>query len=430
MKLLQMRNFNQLNDYNYPTINRENTMKNKPLNNADFRLRKFKHIDTDRNYSFNNYTLDIEGASPRRYGFYTQKPDFTNTNEDIEKSKPSPLYHYLDKSDYTLLTRDIEKAYPEKKRGNFVTSRHVNPLNPDYSLPSPNINNFPPIEDKFLRDSMNIDDIKGTHPKRQHHKFIRDNMITFSFDDVESLKKNNRRDLYDSMDYSDVAKKKTIWSRCVNPLDPLYDVRYYGGENYIYGEIEGSKPCSFSKYRIPSSNLTTNDIEGAQADSLNYYHQWREKHNGNEFNYSLPEIDKSQCDTKIRGIVTKRCLSPLDPNYQYLDRNNSNSNINANDNKENNKYQYDNTKYNHTEINEEDKRDSFEGKELINNDRDFSMPNFISSQSNNISNSLPEPFTQTDSNANIRYNTSRRNKEHKYQEFLSSLNEEKKPNTR
>lgn len=47
----------------------------------------------------------------------------------------------------------------------FVTNRKAtNPLTPEYVLPS--YETVEPLEQKFIRDSINIEDIKGARPKK------------------------------------------------------------------------------------------------------------------------------------------------------------------------------------------------------------------------------------------------------------------------
>ena len=64
---------NKYDDYNYKSLNRKDLIINRNLDNSDFPIRKFKQLDTKRDFSLNNYVLDIKGAFPRRYGFYSKK---------------------------------------------------------------------------------------------------------------------------------------------------------------------------------------------------------------------------------------------------------------------------------------------------------------------------------------------------------------------
>ncbi len=48
-------------DYNYRTLNRSDLMSLSTLNENDFKIKKFKQIDTKRDWSISLYNMDIEG---------------------------------------------------------------------------------------------------------------------------------------------------------------------------------------------------------------------------------------------------------------------------------------------------------------------------------------------------------------------------------
>ena len=52
---------------NYPTLQKKDTFYYRGLDSSDFPIRKFKQIDTKRDYSLNNYSLDIDGAKIHIY---------------------------------------------------------------------------------------------------------------------------------------------------------------------------------------------------------------------------------------------------------------------------------------------------------------------------------------------------------------------------
>ena len=94
-------------------------------------------------------------------------------NSDIHKSSPKIKVPDLNKPNYNLSNADIEGSLP--KFNNIKTNRQVNPLNPEYILPS--ANEFPVQAPKFLRDSINVNvnlylkkDIEGTRPMKKYHK--------------------------------------------------------------------------------------------------------------------------------------------------------------------------------------------------------------------------------------------------------------------
>lgn len=89
-------------------------------------------------------------------------------NDDIEHSCPKRLHQPLNKPYYYLRDDDIHGTKPAI--ATFKTKREPsNPLNPVYKLPS--FEPLEPVVPKFIRDSINVDDITGTKPKslQQRH---------------------------------------------------------------------------------------------------------------------------------------------------------------------------------------------------------------------------------------------------------------------
>ena len=88
-------------------------------------------------------------------------------NDDIYLSCPKKLHQPLNKPYYYMRDDDIEGTKPAITM--FKTKRQAsNPLNPVYKLPS-----FEPVEPlipKFIRDSINVNDIDGTKPKSFNQK--------------------------------------------------------------------------------------------------------------------------------------------------------------------------------------------------------------------------------------------------------------------
>ena len=155
-------------NYDYPTLNRKDTMYLSTMTQRDFPLKKFKQLQTNRNWSINLYNLDIEGSSPRKFGAFHQKIDYTNKNDDIEKSSPKKLVLNLKKPIYNLSNSDIEFSCPNCVKTKI--KRHLNPLEPKYTLPSSP--EYLPYEIKFIKDSLNSDDIEGSKPKKVIGKLI------------------------------------------------------------------------------------------------------------------------------------------------------------------------------------------------------------------------------------------------------------------
>ena len=307
---------NNYNDFNYPSLNHKDIISIRNLDSNDFPIRKFKQLDTKRDFSLNNYTLDIPGAVPRRYGLYSRKPEYNNTNLDIEGSSPAKLYKKVNKPDFIYSNKDIEFSVP---RGHhvFQNDRHLNPLNPEYKLPS---FSEPTIEynQKFIRDTLNISDIEGAQTKNYYKYKFHDNINVFNekVDDemIYNKIKNRKGKNYNYLDYRDVYAKKEFSNRHINPLDPVYTLNYLNGESYTYGEIDGNKPHAFSEK--DGKGNKTDDIEYAQSDTKGNLRQFNIKYN-RPLVYVAEKVVGAQPGTKRVGIRSARMTNPLVPNYQY-----------------------------------------------------------------------------------------------------------------
>jgi hypothetical protein len=310
-------------DFNYPSLNRKDLIYSRCLDGTDFKLRKFKQLDTKRDWSLNNYNLDIKGAAPKRIAPFSQKEDFSINITDIAKASPKQLYPtYHNKPDYTLSNRDIEKSMPKGHDCSFKSNRHVNPLEPQYTLPSCN-DKFEVFQPKFLRDNIDVSDIAGAQPRKYLKWEKRDNMSMY--DDIVRYDYQKKKKLfqsqprYDYMNCKDINNKHVIKGRGCGPLDPEYTLGYYGGVKYSYGHVEGSKPNAFSRYHTEQFgyNLRTDDIEGAQTGTKGDLQLFKLKH-GRPLRYSAEDIVGAKSDTLKKGMVTNRCTNPVDPRYRML----------------------------------------------------------------------------------------------------------------
>ena len=310
----------QNQDNNFPFLKRKDTMYLSTINSNDFPLKKFKQLTTNRDWSLNLYNLDIEGSSPTKFGLFTKKVDFTNNNRDIEKSYPIQRYKKIIPN-YSLTNKDIEGSQPKLLKINIT--RCTNPLNPKYNLPKTEMNSLELTKDdkefnkyKFIRDNINIDDIEGTKPKKLTNIFLRNSL---NKDDIKgSFPKQSyiRKIKYDNIDYSDIKKIKHGRNREVNPLNPLYNWNYsINNIKYKVGPIEKNQPNAFSifKYKKPFI-LNNDDIEGSKPGTKNKYKIFK----GSNSCLNIGDIKGAMHDTLLKGITTKRCLNPLNPNYRYL----------------------------------------------------------------------------------------------------------------
>ena len=320
-------------DFDYPFLNRKDLMSLSTINNNDFPIRKFKQMSTNRDWSLNLYNLDIEGSSPRKFGIFSNKLDFTNKNNDIDKSFPY-IPKQLNKPNYNLSNEDIEGSKPNCSKCNQLT-RHTNPLQPQYNLQK---GEEIQIEDntKFIRDTLYIGDIYGSKIKK-HNTFLRDSL---NKDDLKySFPKKPyfiRKDKYNNMEYSDISKIKEKSQRTINPLNPIYNWKYpINNMRYNVGPIEGNSSNVFNKYKYKNPfNLRNDDIEGTNPGSKNKYKKFKSANSC----LNIRDISGAIHGSLKKGISTKRMVNPVSPKYQFLGEKESKieSNLKNNNNNQNN----------------------------------------------------------------------------------------------
>ena len=306
---------NQNKNNNNHLLSRKDTMYLSCINEKDYPVRKFKQITTKRDWSLNLYNLDITGSSPKKYGLLNKKIDFTNNNRDIEKSYPPKLFEKLIPN-YSLSNKDIEGSTPHHLKAKIV--RCTNPLNPKYNLPKPQIyeEEKNEVKLKFIKDSLKIDDIKGTKPKKYGNIFLGDNLNKVDIKGISSKKIYIRKDKFDNINYNDIQKIKNKRKIDLNPLNPIYNWNYsINNVKYLVGPIDKnySKPISVFRYKNPF-NLKNDDIEGSKPDSKNKYKIFK----GSNSCLNIGDIHGAIHDSLLRGIKTKRNINPLVPNYRYL----------------------------------------------------------------------------------------------------------------
>jgi len=311
--------FQNQNKYNNcHLLSRKDTMYLSSLNSNDYPIRKFKQMSSNREWSLNLYNLDIKGSSPRKFGLLTKKIDFTNNNKDIEKSSPSQLFKKVIPN-YSLSCKDIPGATPHHLKANIA--RCTNPLNPKYNLPKTETTKQEENKDgnkkpKFIKDNLKIDDIEGTRPKKVGNLFLRNNMNNDDIKGSYPKQRYVRKELFNSMDYSDIQKIKHKRKVDLNPLNPVYNWNYsINNVNYNVGPIEKNQPKPFSdiKYKFPY-NLSNEDIEGSKPGSKNKFRIFK----GSNSCLNIGDINGAIHGSLLKGIKTKRNLNPLTPNYRYL----------------------------------------------------------------------------------------------------------------
>ena len=301
-------NFLSTIDYNYPSLNRKDLL---DLNRINDKSRYFKKLNTNRDWSLNLYNLDIEGSSPRKFGYFFDKEDFTNKNSDIEKSSPKNYNQNINKQSFNLTNDDIEFSKPQCVKN--ATSRHTNPLEPKYKIDNPPILPIPPP--KFIRDSMEINDIQGTRPKKigNEKNLFKEPIKKDIIKDSWPRRPYIRKSKYEFLDYRDVTNQKINY-RNTNPLRPIYNWSY-ADNTKSFGPIDGNYPLVYSKYLYKTPFILNNkDIEGSNTGSKNRILKYKSKN----FSYSTKDIKGAQSDTVIRGIITNRHINPISPQYKYL----------------------------------------------------------------------------------------------------------------
>jgi len=197
------------------------------------------------------------------------KPEFSNQNWDIDRSAPRSLHMGLNKPETNLVNKDIEFSSPKCVKFNSV--RTTNPLNPTYNVPQVEVRPITPP--KFVKDSMELNDIDGARP-RKHNYIVFETRQANKIDDIEGTKAKMRHSPrqrspgFDSYDYSDITKKDFVSKRSVNPLSPTYKARDEDNNLVDIGPVEGSYPNALPKERKDmsyfGSALKTKDILGAQ----------------------------------------------------------------------------------------------------------------------------------------------------------------------
>ena len=303
-------------DYSIPTIPKGNTMYLSTINKNDALIRPFKKMVTQRDWSTNLYNLDIESSMPRRFGVFTNKVDFINKVDDIERTNPKILHYPLNKPEFNLTNKDIEKSSPQTKH--LKTNRCTNPLEPKYTLPK--VEEYPPEQPKFIRDAIDIKDISGARPQKYFQWKTRETFpinnhgIEGSKTKETYVRKRLGNSKYDYIDYSDLTIDIFKTRRNTNPLDPIYGFKK-NEDIFKYGPIEKNKPMTqYPYFYQPSFNLKLNDIKGTNIGSKNRINKFK----GNNFELTTQDIPGCCVGSLKKGIVTKRCTNPLNPDYQFL----------------------------------------------------------------------------------------------------------------
>eukprot|EP01036_Dinobryon_divergens_P031305 gene31305-40677_t len=265
-----------------------------------------------------NDISDIEGArsQPKYKHYFSDKPAFLPS--DVEGSTSKPLTHTRNTRDNSLYIDDIEGTRFVIKDRMMKTNRHVNPLEPEYSLPSYATAEIP--ETKFIKDPLNNKDIEGAQVRPKRWYATRDIMAV---NDIVGAQANWRPrhakarlegPPHEIMQVSDIAAKTHRYvdktSRCSDTLNPHYFINgmEYKDESY-------TRPRPNRALIADNTILRTDDIPGAYVGWLAEKQPRRDFRNTN----FIGDIKGAHADSIRPGIVTKREVNPLVPVYQSLD---------------------------------------------------------------------------------------------------------------
>lgn len=121
-------------------------------------------------------SMDIE-QEPTFAKTFTEFRETFNSSADISGASPKKNLSHPRNCFHTLLVvDDIPGTRPKEKSKMLTTGRHVNPLQPSYSLPT--FYNADFEQPKFLRDSMSVADIDGAQTSQRKLPSVRNALDT------------------------------------------------------------------------------------------------------------------------------------------------------------------------------------------------------------------------------------------------------------
>lgn len=268
---------------------------------------------------------DVEGTKPQnRFNAYTNKPDLWN-NADVQGSTSKVLHKSRNSLDKSLYIDDIEGARAKIRDKFLFTKRSVDPLNPQYSLPT--FTPAEPYEPKFLRDSVRVDDIDGAMTKAPINFKGRETMNTSDIEGAQACwrPRHSRVRLeappQDNLDVNDISRRThrhiDHTSRVTDVLDPVYRLN----ELEICDNLKYTKPTKNPPFFPETKLLMISDIEGAQPGwipPMRFNPPMEKRREFRNTNY-IQDIEGAHSDTVIKSIITDRRTNPLIPTYQSLD---------------------------------------------------------------------------------------------------------------
>lgn len=245
------------------------------------------HIKNE-NENFSLRTDDIDGARYVKPKIFEH--NFNMDISDIQGTKTKPMVDESKKPVDLMNLDDIDGSRPRIIRQLPHSNRMLNPVDPQYTLPSYKQEKIEPP--KFIRDTMKNDDVEGAHPMT--YKTDKPAKDIMKIDDISGTRPVHRmRELKKGIDplYVKDINNDGIFktTRVVDPLNPVY---IYDGQE-IRGDDYGKVKPPPKGHNMPQSSLYTGDIQGAKADSTTK--KYRE--------YRQPPPPKEEDDLKPADIL-------------------------------------------------------------------------------------------------------------------------------
>lgn len=231
-------------------------------------------------------TTDLEGAAPT-YKYKRFHAECPAEKDHITGTAAKTCYPDIRRPvDLSLSTMDIDKSRPNVQK--FVTPRCVDPIAPNYTLPSVSHRPLTPRKQKLhegqIWDSMeHTDKCKPLYPQRNQYRNPNEGR------DIAYAQPNFRRmarplgasGIRDIMKTSDILGEKNLTmtknsGRCSNPLDPEYKMctktthPMITSEPHcpyapaVQGAVDGASPRVLTRDNgEPQTSLIKEDILGA-----------------------------------------------------------------------------------------------------------------------------------------------------------------------
>ena len=288
---------------------------------------------------------DIPGTvTVDKFSKYATKPQF-NAAVDLPESIPKVRSKTRNVPDRQLMITDIDGAQYSAIGGMERTNRFVDPLQPEYKLPSFTgaINSFEVASQKPVRDIMNTSDIPGTKSNMNANTTSRATKDVLNVNDIDGAKAdyngfhsmrqrfevalNKSRNFggigkpaqpkgilhedYQPITFESKLKFSERTTRRTDPVQPIY----HSNGVYLTDDVL-SKPKQGKKFIDAGTfSLTTQDIVGATSTNSPKKKERREVRDI----MNTMDVQGAQADTVVHSIVSERVTCPLFPIYKSLD---------------------------------------------------------------------------------------------------------------